>query len=75
MPPFFLLPFGEFLEFAVHHAEHVEVECPKSLENKGFSQKWILVTITKDERKDKFQRAEKPSKIKGFQIRRFSNGY
>lgn len=75
LPPFFLLVFGELFEFAELYAEHTDTKSPKSLENKGFPRSMHLVPITKDERKDKFQRAEKPSKIKGFQIRRFSNGY
>lgn len=75
LPPFFLLAFGDFFEFAELYAEHTDTKSPKSLENKGFSRFVYLVTITKDERKGKFQRAKKPSKIKGFQTWRFSNGY
>jgi hypothetical protein len=66
LPPFFLLAFGKLFEFAELHAEHTDTKSPKSLENKGFPRFEHLMTITKDERKGKFQRAEKPSKIKGF---------
>jgi hypothetical protein len=59
------------VQFAELHAEHLRAKSRKSLENKGFSQFYRVLSGNNFYPFSAKQRAEKPSKIKGFRLFHF----
>jgi hypothetical protein len=60
------------VQFAEPHAEQLRAKSRKSLENKGFSRFYGVLSGNNTNAFAKKQRAEKPCKIKGFRLFHFS---